>query len=131
MHTMQLKCSSYIFWLTQYSIVNTKFTMVLQWVHCNTNVTYHCNLLPIMQLKCSIYVICLTQFTMDFFHLHHLQKVSCWWPDLPGCSFISHVKSIHEWVRYPCDQCDYKATQNSNLVEHIKSINYRVQCPCN
>ena len=27
----------------------------------------------------------------------------------------THVESIHEGVRYPCDQCNYKATEKGNL----------------
>ena len=29
---------------------------------------------------------------------------------------------MHEGVKFPCNQCDYKATQKSNLLKHIKSI---------
>ena len=31
-----------------------------------------------------------------------------------------HIESIHEGVRFPCDQCDYKATQKTNLKKHRK-----------
>ena len=30
-----------------------------------------------------------------------------------------HRKSIHEGVRYPCDQCDFQARRKSSLTEHI------------
>ena len=43
---------------------------------------------------------------------------------LGGPDLRTHVKSIHEGVRYPCDQCDYKATQKSNLSKHSK-INHK------
>ena len=36
-------------------------------------------------------------------------------------SLKEHVESIHEGVRYPCDQCDYKATQKGSLKRHKKS----------
>ena len=29
-----------------------------------------------------------------------------------------HKQSIHEGVRYECDQCDYKATQQGSLTTH-------------
>ena len=32
-----------------------------------------------------------------------------------------HVESIHEGVRYPCDQCDYKATDKGHLKRHRNS----------
>ena len=31
------------------------------------------------------------------------------------------VESIHEGVRYPCNQCDYKATLKGNLKKHKMS----------
>ena len=37
-------------------------------------------------------------------------------------NFAGHLKkhreSIHEGVRYPCDQCDHKATVKGNLKKH-------------
>ena len=35
---------------------------------------------------------------------------------------LRHIESIHEGIRYPCDQCEYKATQRENLRTHINSI---------
>ena len=32
-----------------------------------------------------------------------------------------HIKSEHEGIVYPCNQCDYKAKQNSQLKSHKKS----------
>ena len=32
-----------------------------------------------------------------------------------------HIKSIHEGARYPCNHCTYKATTQSNLIRHIRS----------
>ena len=32
-----------------------------------------------------------------------------------------HVESIHEGVRYSCDQCDYRATTKGNLKRHEMS----------
>ena len=32
---------------------------------------------------------------------------------------LLHYRSKHEGVRYPCNQCDYEATQKSNLKAHL------------
>ena len=34
----------------------------------------------------------------------------------------THIKSIHEGQKFPCPQCEYKATKHENLQRHIKSI---------
>ena len=36
----------------------------------------------------------------------------------------THIKSVHEveGQRFPCPQCEYKATQKGSLQRHIKSI---------
>ena len=36
-------------------------------------------------------------------------------------SLRKHIKTIHEGVKFPCEQCDYKATQKGDLLRHIKS----------
>ena len=41
-----------------------------------------------------------------------------------------HIRSKHEGIRYPCDQCDYKATDKGNLMKHIKSIHEGIRYPC-
>ena len=28
---------------------------------------------------------------------------------------LTHLKSIHEGLKYPCGQCHYKATQNTDI----------------
>jgi len=45
-------------------------------------------------------------------------------------ALLTHIKSTHEGVKYPCEQCDYKATQKSHLLTHIKSIHEGVKFPC-
>ena len=35
---------------------------------------------------------------------------------------LTHIKSIHEGIKYPCDQCDFKATHKGTLKSHMKSI---------
>ena len=42
---------------------------------------------------------------------------------------MRHIKSIHEGVKFPCGQCDYKARRKEGLVIHIKSIHKRVKFP--
>ena len=37
-------------------------------------------------------------------------------------SLTNHTKAIHEGVRFPCDQCDFKGTQNNSLKKHRRSI---------
>ena len=29
---------------------------------------------------------------------------------------LAHIKSIHEGIKYSCDKCDYKATRKDNLL---------------
>ena len=36
-------------------------------------------------------------------------------------SLQTHMKSMHEGIKYPCHQCDYQATQSSHLQRHIES----------
>ena len=43
---------------------------------------------------------------------------------------MKHLKSKHQGVKYPCDQCDYKATQKGDLLRHLKSIHEGVKYPC-
>ena len=33
----------------------------------------------------------------------------------------THIKAIHDGVKFPCDQCDYKATWKQHLLKHKKS----------
>ena len=47
------------------------------------------------------------------------------WEDL-----IMHMKSEHEGVKYPCDQCDYKATWKHSLKRHFKSKHVGVKHAC-
>ena len=36
-------------------------------------------------------------------------------------SMVTHYRSKHEGVKYPCNQCDYQATTQGNLQRHIQS----------
>ena len=41
-----------------------------------------------------------------------------------------HIKSVHDRVKYPCNQCSYKATVPGSLQQHIKSIHEGIKYPC-
>ena len=43
----------------------------------------------------------------------------------------THVRSVKNGVRYPCDQCDYKATLVISLKRHIESEHDGIKYPCN
>ena len=44
---------------------------------------------------------------------------------------IQHcVKSKSEGIKFPCSQCDYKATKKSHLVRHTKSKHEGVKFTC-
>ena len=45
-------------------------------------------------------------------------------------SLDRHLKSGHEGVKYPCNQCNYKATLKDSLQKHIKAIHDGVKYPC-
>ena len=37
---------------------------------------------------------------------------------------------MHKGVKFPCNQCDYQATNQSNLKVHVKSIHEGVKYAC-
>ena len=37
---------------------------------------------------------------------------------------------FQDGVTFPCNQCEYKATQKQNLLAHIKSVHEGVKYPC-
>ena len=39
-----------------------------------------------------------------------------------------HERSVHEGVKYPCDHCSYKATNQRNLIKHKRGI-HEGGCP--
>ena len=41
-----------------------------------------------------------------------------------------HKQSNHEGIRYPCDQCDYAATQLFALKKHKQSKHEGIRYPC-
>ena len=43
----------------------------------------------------------------------------------------THIKSVHEEVKYKCNQCDFTFTDTSNLRRHIQSKHEEVKYGCN
>ena len=43
---------------------------------------------------------------------------------------IYDIRTVHEGQMFQCTQCEYKATQKSNLQTHIKSIHDGQTFPC-
>ena len=43
---------------------------------------------------------------------------------------MMHIKAKHEGIKYPCNQCDYVATQQSNLKTHKKYKHMGIRYPC-
>ena len=41
-----------------------------------------------------------------------------------------HKEAVHEGIRYPCDQCEYSATQKQNLKKHKEIKHEGVLYPC-
>ena len=41
-----------------------------------------------------------------------------------------HIESVHEKVKYPCNQCEKQFTQQGNLRKHIESVHEKVKHPC-
>ena len=45
-------------------------------------------------------------------------------------NLLKHIQSVHKGIKYPCNQCEYKATQQGNLKTHIESVHEKVKYPC-
>lgn len=45
-------------------------------------------------------------------------------------SLRQHIKTVHEGVKYPCDFCDFKAATNVNLRNHIKTVHDGIKYYC-
>ena len=35
-------------------------------------------------------------------------------------NMLQHYRSVHQGIKYPCNQCDYQATKRGNLQKHIQ-----------
>ena len=42
-----------------------------------------------------------------------------------------HIQSVHEGVRFFCNQCEYKATHQSSLTTNIQLVHEGVRYICN
>ena len=47
-----------------------------------------------------------------------------------GC-LKRHIESIHEGVKYPCNQCDKQFTEQGNLTKHVQAKHEGVKYACN
>ena len=43
----------------------------------------------------------------------------CDYKDTQQSHLITHIKSVHEGLRYDCNICNFRATIQSNLTSHI------------
>ena len=41
-----------------------------------------------------------------------------------------HTKSVHDYAKFPCDQCDFSAKRKDHLLRHKKSVYEGVKFPC-
>ena len=39
-----------------------------------------------------------------------------------GSSLSQHIRVVHEGMKYPCRQCDYKATSQNHLARHRRAV---------
>ena len=46
------------------------------------------------------------------------------------CHLTRHIQSLHEGVKYACNQCGYQATKQGNLTTHIQSKHEGVKYAC-
>ena len=44
--------------------------------------------------------------------------------------FKNHIESIHKGVRYPCSQCEYKATSTEYDMTHAESMHKDIGNSC-
>ena len=42
-------------------------------------------------------------------------------------SLKTHIQSVHEKIKYSCNQCDHQATTQSNLKKHIQSMHDKIR----
>ena len=37
-------------------------------------------------------------------------------------TITTHIKAVHEGLKYLCNDCEYKATARSSFLQHIKAV---------
>jgi hypothetical protein len=37
------------------------------------------------------------------------------------------IRSIHEWVRFACEQCDYLATEKGSLKQYVRAVHEKLR----
>ena len=45
-------------------------------------------------------------------------------------ALLNHIKSVHQGVKFSCNQCNYKARQKGHLLRHRKSMHEGVKFSC-
>ena len=46
------------------------------------------------------------------------------------CHLQTHIQSLHDGIKYPCNQCDYQAKRLGHLREHIESKHEGIKYLC-
>ena len=44
--------------------------------------------------------------------------------------FFGRQRAVHEWVKYPCKQCNHQASSKPNLAHHQRAVHQGVKKPC-
>ena len=51
--------------------------------------------------------------------------------ELHSMVILLHINTVHEGVRYDCNQCDYRYTQQGKHTTHIKLVHNGLRYNCN
>ena len=78
--------------------------------------------------QCRLYLLC--SLKMHIQSVHEKIKYSCNQCDHQASSMgnlKTHVQSVHEKIKYSCNQCDHQATTNGHLKTHIQSVHENIK----